>query len=175
MLKENKWKLLVSSILIMLPALVGLILWDRLPEQMAIHWTLGGSADGWGSRVLAVFAITFAPQIVGLFLKGNEEVQRIGTLALRLQCIFLPVFSFVCIANMMLQTMGLAGRATLLATARQGMFFIPAVLGLEKIFGLLGVQMAQPVADVLAFLMAVPFTLGVLRELKEKEAQQNVQ
>ena len=121
--------------------------------------------------VLAVIAVTFAPQIVGLFLANDAEVQRIGTLALRLQCIFLPVFSFVCIANMMLQTMGLAGRATLLATARQGMFFIPAVLGLEKIFGLLGVQMAQPVADVLAFLMAVPFTLGVLKELKEKEKQ----
>ena len=118
--------------------------------------------------VLAVFAVAFAPQIVGLFLASDPEVQRIGTLALRLQCIFLPVFSFTCISNMMLQTMGIAGRATILAVSRQGLFFIPAVLGLEMLLGLLGVQMAQAVADVLAFLLAVPMTLPVLRELKQK-------
>ena len=120
---------------------------------------------------LSVFAVTFAPQIVGLFLAADPEVQRIGALALRLQCIFIPLFSFTCISNMMLQTMGIAGRATLLAIARQGLFFIPAVLILEHIFGLLGVQMAQPVADVLAFVLSVPLSLGVLRELKEKEMQ----
>ena len=120
---------------------------------------------------LAVFAVTFAPQIVGLFLAADPEVQRIGALALRLQCIFIPLFSFTCISNMMLQTMGIAGRATLLAIARQGLFFIPAVLILEHIFGLLGVQMAQPVADVLAFVLSVPLSLGVLKELKEKEMQ----
>lgn len=121
--------------------------------------------------VLSVLAVSFAPAIIGLFLENNPEVQRIGTLALRLQCIFIPLFSFTCISNMMLQTMGLAGKATLLAVSRQGMFFIPAVLLLEKIFGLLGVQMAQPVADVLAFFLAVPMAFGVLRDLKEKESQ----
>ena len=120
--------------------------------------------------VLAVFAVTFAPQIVSLFLAADPDVQRIGSLALRLQCIFIPLFSFTCISNMMLQTMGIAGRATLLAISRQGLFFIPAVLLLEKFFGLLGVQTAQPVADVLAFLLAIPLTATVLRELKQRES-----
>ena len=119
--------------------------------------------------VLGAFAIALAPQIVSLFLAADPEVQRIGTLALRLQCCFVPLFSFTCMSNMMLQTMGIAGKATLLAASRQGLFFIPAVLGLEKVFGLLGVQMAQPVADVLSFLLAIPLTMGVLREQKEKE------
>ena len=123
---------------------------------------------------LAILAVSFAPQIIGLFLASDPEVQRIGTLALRLQCIFLPLFSFTCIANMMLQTMGLAGRATILAISRQGLFFIPAVLGLEMIFGLLGVQMAQPAADVLACITAVPLTIPVLRDLKEKEAAEQL-
>ncbi len=118
---------------------------------------------------LAAAASIFAPQIVSLFLAADMEVQRIGTLALRLQCLCIPLFSFTCIANMMLQTLGIAGRATLLAIARQGMFFIPSVLLLEKLLGLLGVQLAQPVADVLAFALAVPLALSVLRELKEKE------
>ncbi len=118
---------------------------------------------------LALLAGIFAPQIVSLFLAADPEVQRIGTLALRLQCLCIPLFSFTCVANMMLQTMGIAGRATLLAIARQGLFFIPAVLLLERAFGLLGVQMAQPIADVLAFLLAIPLTSSVLQELKAKE------
>ena len=121
--------------------------------------------------VLSVLAVSFAPSIVGLFLENDPEVQRIGTLALRLQCILIPLFSFTCISNMMLQTMGIAGKATLLAVARQGLFFIPAVFVLEKLFGLLGVQMAQPVADVLAFCLSVPLAFGVLKELKKKEAE----
>lgn len=120
---------------------------------------------------LGLFALIFAPKIVSLFLAEDVQVQEIGTLALRLQCICIPLFAFTCLGNMMLQTLGIAGRATLLAIARQGLFFIPAVLGLEHLFGLLGVQMAQAVADVLAFAMAVPLTFSVLKELKAKEAE----
>ncbi|MBR6569611.1 MAG: MATE family efflux transporter [Clostridia bacterium] len=120
--------------------------------------------------LLALLAGIFAPQIISLFLANDADVQRIGTLALRLQCLCLPLFAFNCMGNMMLQTMGIAGRATLLAVSRQGLFFIPAVLGLEKLLGLLGVQMAQPVSDVLSFLLSVPITLAVLNELKAKES-----
>ena len=45
MIKQNKWKILISSIVILLPMLFGLIMWNRLPEQMAIHWGLAGEAD----------------------------------------------------------------------------------------------------------------------------------
>ena len=123
--------------------------------------------------VVAVIANLFAEQIVGLFLSSDQQVQEIGTLALRLQCAFLPLFAFTCTANMMLQTMGIAGRATLLAVARQGLFFMPAVLLLERAFGLMGIQIAQPVADVCSFLLAVPLTLPVLRMLKTNPSPGN--
>ena len=77
--------------------------------------------------VLAVLAIILAPQIVQLFLKDNPEVTRIGAFTLRLQCICVPLFAFTCLSNMMLQTLGIAGKATLLAASRQGLFFIPTV------------------------------------------------
>lgn len=119
--------------------------------------------------VLAVAVIAFAPQLVGLLIKDSPQVQEIGALALRLQCIFLPLFAFVIIANMMLQTMGIAGKATLIAVSRQGVFFIPTVFILEGIFGLLGIQLSQPVADLLSFALAIPLTMTVLRDLKSKE------
>ncbi|MEA5013497.1 MAG: MATE family efflux transporter [Candidatus Limiplasma sp.] len=117
--------------------------------------------------VVSVLAIVFAPQVIWVFLMDDPEVTRIGAQALRLQCAVLPLFSFVIMSNMMLQTMGLAGKASLMAAARQGLFLIPAVLILPRFMGLLGVQLSQPAADVLSFALALPVTLSVLKELKE--------
>ena len=117
--------------------------------------------------VLAVLASIFAPQIISLFLANDAEVQRIGTLALRLQCICIPLFSFNCMANMMLQTMGIAGRATLLAVSRQGLFFIPLVLILSATLGITGIQMTQACADILTFLFAIPIHAHVLKTMEK--------
>ncbi len=57
MLKKNKWRGIVSSILILLPLVAGLLLWDRLPETMNVHWGADGVADGTGSRWMAVFLL----------------------------------------------------------------------------------------------------------------------
>ena len=54
MLKNNKWKLIISSVLILLPIIIGVIFWDRLPEKMATHWGANGEADGWSSPFFAV-------------------------------------------------------------------------------------------------------------------------
>ncbi len=121
--------------------------------------------------VVAVVAFLFAPQIVWLFLMDDPEVTRIGATALRLQCATLPLFGFVIISNMMLQTMGMAQKASLLASARQGLFLIPAVLLLPRFFGLLGLQWSQPVADIGTFLLAVPLTTSVLKEFRAGEGK----
>lgn len=57
MLRNNKWKLLISSVMILLPIVFGLIFWDDLPEQMTTHWGADGNADGWSSRPVAVLAM----------------------------------------------------------------------------------------------------------------------
>lgn len=116
---------------------------------------------------VSIVAFVFAPQLITLFLKDNPDVREIGALALRLQCVTFPLFSFVIMANMMLQTIGMAGKATLLAVSRQGLFLIPAVFLLPRLMGLLGVQLSQPVSDVLAFALALPVTLKVLAQFKE--------
>ncbi len=48
-------KLLISSVIILLPIAAGLILWDKLPGTFATHWNLNGEADGNGSKAMAVF------------------------------------------------------------------------------------------------------------------------
>lgn len=117
----------------------------------------------------AVLAFIFAPQIVEIFLKGYPEVTEIGSLTLRLQATMLPFFSVIMMTSMMLQTIGYVRNASLLAVARQGMFLIPALLILPRLFGLLGLQLAQPISDCCTMLMSVPLAINVLKGFKREE------
>jgi uncharacterized membrane protein len=57
MIKRNKLKLLISSIIILSPILIGLVLWKNLPGRMTTHWGFDGNADGWSSRPFAIFGL----------------------------------------------------------------------------------------------------------------------
>ncbi len=72
-------------------------------------------------------------------------------------------------ANMMEQSMGKVVPATFLSVARQGLFFIPAVLILPLLLDLIGIQMAQSVADLLTFLCAIPIHIYVMRGMPEQD------
>jgi len=121
--------------------------------------------------LLAIDIIAFiaAPSIVKLFRKDDLDVIRIGTEALRYQCISFPLSSWIIMSNMLMQTIGKSFKASVLSMSRQGLFFIPAVLVLPNIWGLLGVQISQTVGDILAFLLALPMGISVINELKENK------
>lgn len=55
MLKKNKTALVLSTLALLLPMLVGILLWNRFPDSIPIHWNAAGDADGWGSKATAVF------------------------------------------------------------------------------------------------------------------------
>ena len=113
----------------------------------------------------AVIAFAFAPQLVALFRKGDPDVAAIGAVALRAQCLTFPLSAWIVLCNMMMQTIGKSVRASFLAMARQGLFFVPAVLILPRLFGLFGLQISQAVADVTSFLVAIPLQMSVFREM----------
>lgn len=56
-IKENKHHLVVASIIILLPVLAGLILWNRLPDPVPTHFNVHNEADGWSSKPFAVFVL----------------------------------------------------------------------------------------------------------------------
>lgn len=55
MIKKNKGALILTSLVLLVPILVGLLLWDRLPERIPSHWGINGEVDGWSSKAFAVF------------------------------------------------------------------------------------------------------------------------
>ncbi|MBR3778357.1 MAG: SdpI family protein [Clostridia bacterium] len=56
-MKKNKWLMVVTSIIILLPILGGVLLWDKLPERVPFHWGVDGEVDGWASKPMAVFGL----------------------------------------------------------------------------------------------------------------------
>jgi len=57
MIKKNLRVLIITSLVILLPVLLGVILWNKLPQQMPIHWNASGEVDGWSSKAFAVFGM----------------------------------------------------------------------------------------------------------------------
>ena len=131
----------------------------------------------WSTVFLLAISVAgwiFAPQIIAIF-RDDPDVIAFGTTALRLQCLTFGLCGYNMMSSMMTQTIGQVGRASVLAVARQGLFFIPAVLLLPQFFDQLGVQMAQSVSDVCSFLLTIPLTAGSLRQMKQMEQKENVQ
>lgn len=111
----------------------------------------------------------FAPAVVGLF-QDDPEVLRIGGLALRFASLSLMLMPLNIAPNMLFQTCGLKGRALLLASLRSGLCLIPLLAILPAALGILGVQLAQPLADVLSALISIPFALHFFRSVPAEDA-----
>lgn len=126
--------------------------------------------------MLTVFGIVsfgISRPIVTAFRREDLQVIEIGTLALRLQLLTMPFQAWVIMVNMLTQSIGYGFRASLVAMGRQGLFLIPALLIFPKLFGILGLQMAQPIADMLTFVLATVIVSGILKELRQMKEKQN--
>ena len=119
-----------------------------------------------GLTVAGAALFIAAPALITRFRADDPLVIRLGTLALRLQVCVMPLQAFAVMCNMAYQTMGDGLRASILSVARQGLCYLPAILLLTLCFGMLGVQLAQPVADLLTFAIAVPFGMHLVRILR---------
>ena len=120
--------------------------------------------------VCSIIGYLYAPVIVSWFRKDDPSVIEIGAAALRWQLITLPLGTWVILCNMLLQTIRIPGRALVLSSARQGLFFIPLIFILPHMLGLLGVEMCQAVSDFCSFILAFPLTVPVLKRLREDKA-----
>lgn len=106
----------------------------------------------------------FAPRVIGFF-RDDAEVVRIGAYALRLLCAVLFTHGIVTCTIMFLQALGRSTPATVLASARQGLFFLPLIFLLPTQFGLLGLLLTQPLADLLTGIFAVFFAVNAVKRI----------
>jgi len=102
--------------------------------------------------ICAVILMIFAPQIMALFMR-NAAVISMGTTMLRWLLITAPFIGAILVFTTIFQSAGKALGALVMAISRQGVIFAIAIIILSAVFGFQGVIVAQPVADVLTFLI----------------------
>lgn len=126
-------------------SLAAFTLFEAIPDKIILLF--GGNGD---SNYIEFAKMAF--RIYSLFIIGNS--------------VQMPVVTF-------LQSIGKGGKSSLLSLSKQALFPIPGMLLLGHLFGIVGVVSARPVADGLAFLLAVILLVVEIRSFgknKEKSA-----
>jgi len=140
---------------------------DRVRESYRFSSTVALVGAGLMGLLLALFA----DQIIVLFAGTDPEMQAIGSLCIRLQCLALPVHSWVTVVNMLCTGLGNALGATILATSRQGSCLLPILYPLAHFFGGNGIAAVQAVADCLTLVLAIPMILFMLKKIDRTEQE----
>ena len=103
MMKANKKTLIITSIVTILPVLIGIICWNRLPDVMATHFGFNNEANGFSSKAFAVFGlplILLAVLWVGAFVTAHDpKRQNISPKMFSLMLWIAPVISLVAAAT----------------------------------------------------------------------------
>lgn len=80
MIKKNKITLIFASVLTLLPVIAGVILWDKLPQKLPIHWNFAGETDSYGGKAFFVFgmplimlALLWICAVITSFDKSNKN------------------------------------------------------------------------------------------------------
>ena len=121
--------------------------------------------------ILSVVIYVFSPEIISLFRKGDADVIEVGTAALRYNIVVFPLSAWIIMCNMMLQSIGKGLKASIVASARQGIFFLPLIAVLPWFFGITGVEICQTVSDILALTVSIPLGVSVIKEMKADYAE----
>ena len=128
MIKNNLKILIITSIIILLPILAGVALWNQLPESVPIHWNAAGEVDGWASKTMAVFGlpvILLAIQWIGVVAtfsdpKKQNHPQKILALVFWL----VPVLSLILMAATYFSAMGQDVRIEFIVYMMLGLLFV---------------------------------------------------
>ena len=97
-IKNNLGTFIITLVALLLPMVVGVILWNKLPEVVATHWGPNGSPNGYSSRAFAVFgmpAVILALHLIASLLTAKKDPNAISD---KLFCLLLwicPVMSIM--------------------------------------------------------------------------------
>lgn len=135
---------------------------DRVKKtlELAVLAATGLAVVGFGVMML------FPCQVIRLFNRQDQSLLALGTHAIRISTLMLPLVGFQIVSASYFQAVGKPKKAMLLMLSRQVLLLIPAALILPLFFGLDGVWAALPTSDFGASLLTGICLLVELRELK---------
>ena len=101
-------------------------------------------------------------KVIEIFQK-KQEVIEVGSVALRYYAFGMIFMAFSVPVNMLYQSIQKPTISSVLSLIRAGMITIPLLLILVPSIGLTGIQIAQPIADVVAGIISIPFIIHFLK------------
>ena len=114
---------------------------------------------------MSTISIIFAEPIISIFQK-HPDVIAIGSTALRFTAFGMLFMPFSVPVNMLYQSIQQPTISSVLSLIRSGMVTIPILLFGVPLLGLLGIQIAQPTADMIAGLISIPFIIRFVKKSK---------
>ena len=100
MIKQNKYKLIISAIITLLPMIFGIIVWDRLPENIATSFGWNGEITGYSSKMFAVVGLpvmlTFVNLICIIATSADPRRKNINNKVFSVVIGIVPVCSLLC-------------------------------------------------------------------------------
>lgn len=127
-MKKYRGRLILTCIINLLPMIVGLILWNRLPETMATHWGANNEANGWSSREFVVFGMPVILMALHLLAVGATMVdpkkRNIGNRMFGILLWIVPVISWFTMMTIYLSALGSKINIGLVANILVGAVFI---------------------------------------------------
>lgn len=128
MIKKNKLGLILASIGTLLPSLFGIILWNKLPNEMATHFGTGGNADGFSSKAFAVFGLPLILLVIFwvciFFTSKDKQNENQDRKAFNMIFWIMPILS--CLVNGVMYSIALGKEfdITLILSLMIGVMFI---------------------------------------------------
>lgn len=119
--------------------------------------------------VLTFAYFIFTRQIVSVFI-GDEDVIEMGVKMLRALMYSSPFLGILFVLNFSFQAMGKAKESLALAISRQGFVFVPCTIIMNKLIGLEGLILSQPIADIGSILIAVTMFLFMNKEFRNMQS-----
>lgn len=144
--------------------------YDRLLEAIR-------TAALWSTIFCVIFGLAaaiFSGPIMAQFTSGDTQMIQIGRQALQINGLSFMLFGVYTVYSFLFLVMGKAKEGCILGACRQGICFLPAILLLPRIFGLNGVILAQPVADVLSFVITIIMAVRLHRELRMARSKESL-
>ncbi len=143
--------------------------YDRVKQTLKI--VLGSSLVI--STIAFILFQTIPDRLISIFGQGDSNYMEFACLAFR-------TYLLLCIANgvqipsgIFFQAIGKSTKSAILSLSRQIVILIPAMLILSSIFGVNGVLYAGPVADGLAFILAVTLLIIEMKHLSAGKINNN--
>ena len=125
---KSKKTLIITSLICLLPMLVGALVYSRLPEQVATHFDLQGNPDGWSSRAFAVFGLPGILLAVNLLipfaLRADPKHKNMSGALVNIVIWTVPVVSLLCSGLTLGRALGYDLRIEVVLPVFMGVLFI---------------------------------------------------